>query len=489
MRKAAGKWDWNQKLWLSATLWLAFPDSSGLAGAANGSASSALLNILLIVSDDLNNDLGCYRHPVVKSPNLDRLAGRGVRFERAYCNYPVCNASRTSFLSGRRPDTTGVVDNVTPTRALLKDTAMLPEYFRNHGYRTLKVGKIFHTGDDFEDPRSWEMDIRENATAKSPPPEQILRPYGQRGIILKAKDEDTWDGFVAREAVRLIEQSVHGGRPFFVAAGFRRPHAPYIAPEKYFALYDAAKLKPRLGPMGHTTNIPPLALTYKNGDPAFPLQMAGETIAAYYASISFMDAQVGVLLAALERLRLWERTIVVFVSDHGYHLGEHGGLWHKMTLFEEATGAPLIVVAPKMKSGMSSPRLVELVDIYPTLTDLCGLPCPPGLEGTSFVPLLADPVRSWKKAVFTVVGRRRTSGPDAVTGNIIAAQRLDPHWLGRTVRTESWRYTEWPDGSIELYNHRDDPFEYSNLAGTPEHARVGADLKRLLHAGWKAALP
>ena len=457
-----------------------------LAGVA---PAAERLNVLLIVSDDLNKNVGCYGHPVVKSPNLDRLAGRGVRFERAYCNYPVCNPSRASFLSGRRPDSTGVVDNVTPTRAVLKDAVMLPEHFRNHGYRTVKVGKIFHTGDAFEDPRSWDVDIREDATAKNPPKAQILRTCGERGIVLKAKDEDTWDGFVARKAVELMEQAVSEPRPFFVAAGFRRPHAPYIAPEKYFALYDAAQLKPRLGPPGHTTNIPPLALTYKNGDPAFPTDKAGETIAAYYASISFMDAQVGVLLAALDRLRLWERTAVVFVSDHGYHLGEHGGLWHKMTLFEEGTGTPLIVVAPGKKSGVASPRLVELVDIYPTLADLCGLPSPAKLEGTSFVPLLEDPLRSWKKAVLTVVARRRSSRPDAAVGTVMATGALDPKWLGRTVRTESWRYTEWPDGTVELYNDRDDPFEYVNLASASDSAPIAADLKRLLRGGWKAALP
>jgi len=447
------------------------------------------MNVLLIVSDDLNNNLGCYGHPVVKSPNLDRLATRGVRFERAYCNYPVCNPSRTSFLSGLRPDTTGVVDNVTPTRAVLKNTVMLPEHFRQHGYRTLKVGKIFHTGDDHEDPRSWDMDIRENATAKNPPREQILKAYGARGIILKAKDEDTWDGFVARKAVELMEQAVSERKPFFVAAGFRRPHAPYIAPEKYFALYDAAKLKPRVGPPGHVTNIPPLALTYKNGDPAFPMDQAGETIAAYYASVSFMDAQVGVLLAALDRLRLWEHTVVVFVSDHGYHLGEHGGLWHKMTLFEEATGTPLIVVAPGKKSGVTSLRLVELVDLYPTLTGLCGLPSPASLEGTSFVPLLDNPLRTWKKAAFTVVARRRANRPGTSVGSVMATRALDPNWLGRTVRTENWRYTEWPDGSVELYNHRDDPFEYANLAIAASSAPTVADLKRQLRAGWRSTLP
>ena len=481
--------NWGRKLMVSLMSLLALPGPAIFAAPAQPSGSGGPLNVLFVASDDLNRCVGCYGHPIVKSPNLDRLAARGVRFERAYCNYPVCNPSRASFLSGRRPDSTGVVDNVTPTRAVLKDAVMLPEHFRNHGYRALKVGKIFHTGDNFEDPRCWDVDIREDATAKNPPKAQILRTCGERGIILKANDEDTWDGFVARKAVELMEQAVRERLPFFVAAGFRRPHAPYIAPEKYFALYDASKLKPRLGPRGHTTNIPPLALTYKNGDPAFPTDQAGETIAAYYASISFMDAQVGVLLAALDRLRQWERTVVVFVSDHGYHLGEHGGLWHKMTLFEEGTGTPLIVVAPGKQSGVVSPRLVELVDLYPTLAELCGRPSPAGLEGTSFVPLLEDPLRSWKKAVFTVVARRRSSRPDAAVGTVMATGALDPNWLGRTVRTERWRFTEWPDGAVELYDHRIDPFEYVNLARAADSVAIAADLKRLLRGGWKSALP
>src|SRR5215510_79973 len=212
------------------------------------SADAQKLNVLLIVADDLNNSLGCYSHPVVKSPNIDRLAARGVRFDRAFCNYPVCNASRTSFLSGKRPDTTGVVDNVTPPRTFLKDAVMLPEHFRRSGYTTIKVGKIFHTGSEFEDPRSWDLDIVEKDTAKKPPDEQILQKNGNRGIVLKANDADTWDGFVGRKAADLIEQSTKGNKPFFVAAGFRRPHAPYIAPEKYFALYQPDQLIPRSGP-------------------------------------------------------------------------------------------------------------------------------------------------------------------------------------------------------------------------------------------------
>jgi uncharacterized sulfatase len=437
-------------------------------------------NVLYIVADDLNCNLGCYGHAVVQSPNIDRLASRGVRFDRAYCNYPVCNPSRTSFMSGRRPDTTGVVDNVTPTRAHLKDAVMLPELFRKSGYTTIKVGKIFHTGREFEDPRSWDLDIVENSTSKKPPEKQILRKQGKSGIVLRAADADTWDGFVARRAVELIEQSAKGDKPFFVAAGFRRPHSPYIAPEKYFDLYRGDQLQPRFGPLEHLKLIPDLALTYRLGDAKFPDKEPGQTMAAYYASVSFMDAQVGVLLAALDRLKLWDNTIVVFHSDHGYHLGEHGGLWHKMCLFEETTRVPLIVAAPGKKMGVVSPRLVELVDLYPTLAEVCGLKQPAELEGTSFVPLLNDPDRNWKAAAFIVVSRGK---------NVSATRALDSAHMGRTIITDRWRFTEWHDGTSELYDDAADPYEYANLANVSSQSAKRDELSKMLHGGWQQALP
>lgn len=450
--------------------------------ASAAPASAGRYNVLYIISDDLNNNLGCYGHPVVKSPNIDRLAARAMRFDRAYCTYPVCNASRTSFLSGLRPDTTRVVDNSTPTRAHLAEAVFLPEFFRKSGWRTIKVGKIFHTGDEFEDPRSWDVDIRETKLAKTPPKEQVLRQQGEGGVVLRARDEDTWDGFVARRAVALMEEAATQDTPFFVAAGFRRPHTPYIAPEKYFALYQPDELHPRLGPPNHTAKVPTPALTYRAGvNPKFPETRPGDTI-AYYAAISFMDAQVGVLLDALDRLRLWDRTIVVFQSDHGYHLGEHGGLWHKLSLFEECARIPLIVSVPGAKPGVSQ-RLVETVDLYPTLADLCGLTPPTSLEGTSFRPLLDDPTRAWKSAVFTVVSRPSRDGKEG--GGKFGGMET----LGRTVFDGRWRYTEWPGGGVELYDHHHDPLEYGNLAGETGAAPQLARMKKLLAAGWSTALP
>jgi len=439
------------------------------------------LNVLYIVSDDLNNNLGCYGHGVVQSPNIDRLAALAMRFDHAYCDYPVCNPSRVSFLSGLRTPSTEIFDLATPTRTHLKDAIFLPELFRRNGYRTIKVGKIFHTGDQHEDPRSWDIDIRETKQAKNPPESQILRRQGPSGIVLRANDEDTWDGFVARKAAALMEEAVAGGTdPFFMAAGFRMPHTPYIAPEKYYALYNPDTLKPRRGPVESLSHVPDSALTYRLGlNPKFPEEQPGDTMAAYYSAISYMDAQVGVLLDTLDRLKLWDSTIVVFHSDHGYHLGEHGGLWHKLSLFEECARIPLLVATPACRPG-STARLVEAVDIYPTLAELCQLPAPANLEGTSFVPLLKDPTRQWKTAAFTCVSRPLERG-DTKFGDL--------HTLGRTMFDGRWRYTQWQDNSVELYDHESDPLEYKNLAGDSEHREQLATMKQRLRDGWKAALP
>ncbi|MGE3315160.1 MAG: sulfatase [Planctomycetaceae bacterium] len=443
-----------------------------ITAAVHAADAPAKTNVILIMADDLNNDLGCYGHKLVKSPNIDRLAARGVRFDRAYCNYPVCNPSRASIMSGRRPDTTGVVDNVTPTRAVLGDAVFLPEHFRKNGYVAAKFGKIYHTGDEFEDERSWTSDLREDRRAKSAPADRIVKKDGSI-LIVRGDDEEFWDGYLANEAIRWLDANASSASPFFLAVGFRRPHTPYLATEKYRALYDAAKLNPLRGPEEHLAGVPKLALTYRLGQEAFPTDKAGEMMAAYYASLSYMDAQVGKLIDAIDRHKLWDNSVVVFVSDHGYHLGEHGGLWHKLTLFEESARVPLLVVPPGRNSATVSPRLVELVDLYPSLCELCGLEAPAGLEGDSFVPLLKDPTAPGKKAAHTVASRGE---------RIAATRRLDPAVMGRSVRTERWRFTEWPDGTRELYDHDADPHEWKNLAADESHRKLIAELKALAEA-------
>ncbi len=472
-------------------------------------------NVLFISVDDLNTNLGAYGHRVVKSPNIDRLARRAVRFDRAYCQYPLCNPSRTSFLSGRRAETTRVMDNTTPPRTFLKDVVFLPEHFRAQGYFTARVGKIAHTPME----RAVKWDIAEGALGlragaagegrgqrrrrRGNPPAEDGAPAAAPGARRDAqggtqsvaqriaqsgaedaaggggriaqgrptnnRDEDEPDGRTARRIAQLLE--ANRNRPFFIAAGFHRPHLPWVAPKKYFDMYPPDTIPLPVEPANDRADIPPIAISYED---RFEPMSAGQRrrhMAAYYASISFMDAQVGVLLDAMDRLKLWDNTIVVFFSDHGYHLGEHGGLQRKQSLFEESARVPLIIAAPGKRRGVASPRLVELVDLYPTLTQLCGLPAPGGLEGLSLAPLLLEPARPWKKAAFTVVTRQ---------GGV----------LGRAVHTERYRYTEWGDEkTAELYDRHADPREYTNLARDPKHAATMAQMRLLLRAGWRAALP
>jgi iduronate 2-sulfatase len=434
------------------------------------------LNVLLICVDDMNNDLACYGQPLVKSPHIDRLAKRGVRFDRAYCQYPLCNPSRVSMLSGLRPDTTRVMDLETPPRTYLADVVFLPQYFRKNGYHTAHVGKVFHTGPAFEDPPSWDVEIRERG--KTPPEAAVIRGkkfdrpvnYKMQWNELNSSDEETPDGVVARTSSVMLVQLAAEEKPFFLAVGFRRPHQPYAAPKAYFDLYPPEAIPPLDEPPDHLKRIPALALTYPVGRPNVAQRDRRQVVAAYYACISFVDAQVGLLMQALDELGLWRNTVVVFYSDHGYHLGEHGGLWHKMTLFEQSARVPMIVVAPAAAgNGRACDRPVELIDVYPTLVDLCGLPPVKGLEGRSLRPLLEDPDADWKQAAYTQLRR------DDV--------------MGRSVRTARWRYTEWDDGrqGAELYDHDADPHEYSNLAGAPKWAAEQSRLRALLRASSRPA--
>ncbi len=454
----------------------------GLIGTpAHAQEKSRKMNVLVISVDDLNTSLGCYGHPIVKTPNIDRLAKRGVKFERAYCQYPLCNPSRTSFMSGKRPDTTKIFDNTTPPRTTLGDVAFLNEYFARNGYYTARIGKIFHGA--FADTSKWDVNEEPNKNKKKaakdaapPAVEQKKKKdkdqkVGGIPITWKAtdnKDEDEIDGMTARRIVQLLEKNKDG--PFFIAAGFHKPHLPFVAPKKYFDMYPPEKIPLPKEPADVQKNAPAKAFTKNTGDDMMTDMEKKQAIAAYFACVSFMDAQVGVILEAMDRLNLWENTIVIFVSDHGFHLSEHGGLWRKMTLFEESARVPLIVAAPGTKGGQSCPRLVELVDLYPTLTDACKLTTPKDLEGTSIMPLLSDPNQAWKKAAFTVVQRGKT--------------------LGRTVCTERYRYTEWGDADqAELYDHQTDPRELTNLASSAPHRQSMADMRKLLGDGWRAALP
>jgi iduronate 2-sulfatase len=442
----------------------------GVLSAFSLTAAQERLNVLLIAADDLRPDLGCYGS-IVKSPNIDRLAARGLRFDRAYCQYPVCNPSRTSLLTGLRPNTTKVLDNGTHFRKTLPEVVTLPQLFRQNGYFAAGLGKIYHRGLTMEDLRPEMDDAKSWDTARYFQATELgLKGEGRnltggklpwcRWLAAEGGDEDQPDGQIAREGIRLLEEKA--GKPFFIALGFHKPHDPFIAPKKYFELYPLDQLK-LLDREATGTNVP-LAVPggWKNQFSNFTDQERREYMRSYYAGISFMDAQVGKVLDAFDRLKLWDNTVVVFFGDHGFHLGERGW-WNKSTIFELSARAPLIVWSPRLKAGAkSSPRLVEFVDIYPTVIELCALQAPSGLEGRSFVPLLEDPTRAWKQAAFTQVQHGQ--------------------FAGYSVRTERWRYTEWDGGrkGVELYDHESDPGEWHNLSGELRHDATVKELSVVL---------
>ena len=432
-------------------------------------------NVLLIMADDLNNDLGTYGHPLVKSPNLDRLAARGVRFDRAYTQFPLCSPSRVSLLTGLRPDTTRVHDLQTDFRQVLPDVVTLPQMFRRNGYFAARVGKIYHYGNPghigtsgLDDPASWEVFVNPRGIDKDE--EARLTNYTPaRGLgsalayyASPAADEEHTDGKVAAETIALLDK--HKDRPFFIAAGFYRPHCPFIAPRKYFDQYPFDRIPaPGRSP---ESGAPPAAWFTTPPHWGIGEQGQRESIRAYYASISFLDANVGRILDALDRLRLTENTLVVFVSDHGYHLGEHGQ-WMKQTLFERSARAPLIIAGAGISTtGRSTSRGVEFLDVYPTLAALTGIRAPAGLQGRSLTPLLENPQARWDHPALTQVRR----GP-AASG-----------YMGYSVRTEKWRYTEWDQGKrgAELYDEVNDPHESRNLAADPTQQKVVAEMQRLL---------
>jgi uncharacterized sulfatase len=433
-------------------------------------------NVLFIAIDDLNVSLGCYGHPLVKSPNIDRLAKRGVRFERAYCQFPLCNPSRSSLLSGLRPDTTHIYGNGQPIRKVFPDIVTLPQLFKNNGYFSARIGKIYHYGvpdqigtSGLDDAPSWNEFVNPRGRDKDDEADVInFTPDRQLGAALcwmeaKGTDEEQTDGKVAAGAIRLLEE--HKNKPFFLAVGFYRPHVPDIATKKYFDLYPLEKVLLPKEPPEHIDKIPPIALTTKPLNYGISEEKLRIFKRAYFASISFADAQVGKVLDALDRLKLTDNTIIVLWGDHGWNLGEHGQ-WQKQLLFEESAHVPLIVVLPHAKAKGVCKRTVELLDLYPTLADFCQLKPPADIQGKTLRPLLENPKAPWTTPAITQQLRTR------------AGKQI----MGYSLRTERWRYTEWDGGAAgaELYDHNADPHEWRNLAQEAKYASTIKELKTLL---------
>ena len=444
-----------------------------------GAQAAQRLNVLFIATDDMNNNLGCYGNPIVHSPNIDRLAAEGVRFDRAYCQFPLCNPSRASLMTGLRPDTVRVFDLRRHFRSVVPDVVTLPQLFRQHGYFVARVGKIYHYGNPgqigtsgLDDPMSWDEFVNPRGRDKDKE-DKIINFTPRRGLgsslsflAADGPDEDQTDGIGTDAAIRLMEE--HRNEPWFIAIGYYRPHCPYIAPKKYFDLYPLEKIHVPRVTKEDVKDVPPLALASTRPWPHFgvTLEQARQAKRAYYACISFVDAQIGRLLAALDRLGLRDRTLIVFWSDHGYLLGEHG-LWFKRSTFEESARAPLIFAGAGVPThGVACPRTVEFVDIYPTVAELCGLPLPPHLEGVSLKPLLENPHARWDRPAYTQVDRRGIPG--------------------HSVRTERWRYVEWDNGrqGRELYDHFRDPQELHNLANDPRYASVVERMHQLIVKNW-----
>jgi arylsulfatase A-like enzyme len=469
-------------------------------------------NVLFIALDDLRPELGCYGQSHIVSPNIDKLAAQGTVFLRAYCQQAVCNPSRASLMTGLRPDSTGVYNNNTHFRAKAPDVVTLPQQFKEHGYHTQAFGKLYHgafekayVGRAYDDERSWigphwygspqyyftphGIEVARQVYArkfKKPTagPDEWKAEFVQ-ALATEAPevpDNALYDGEMTDQAIKTLGELK--GKQFFLAVGYLKPHLPFVAPKKYWDLYDPAKV--RLADNNHPPKDSPAVALHSMGElrvySDMPKQgpvsdeQARRLRHGYYACVSFVDAQIGRLLAELDRLGLHENTIVVLWGDHGWHLGEHA-LWTKQTNFEVATRAPLIVSAPRAKAtGQKLNALVEFVDIYPTLCELAGLPLPKHLEGSSFAPLLNDPNRAWKPAAFSQFPR--------------------PGLMGYSMRTDRHRLTLWQSGkdpakvaAVELYDHQTDPSENTNLAAAPEHASLVKELTDQLRRGWQAAKP
>jgi uncharacterized sulfatase len=460
-------------------------------GPLQSAPSAPRPNVLLIMVDDLNGELGCYGSKSAKTPSLDAFAATAVRFTRAYCQAPLCNPSRTSMLTGLRPDTIGVVDNNTHFRWKKADAITLPQKFRAAGWRAEAFGKIFHGGSiPVEDGASWDRGPGTGKPLPLPPAKasgETAKP-GKPGRQRTDNPWDAWgpiaggdtaagDGNYARGAAAAMKRMKD--EPFFLAVGFKKPHAPLNAPEKYFAMHSPQST--HLPKSFRYPDEPPAPYLPANAlRPNFDLfgpqrAVAGtrdealSARAAYAACVSYIDAQCGLLFDALDELKLRDHTIVIFVSDNGFHIGEHG-LWSKMTLLEESLRVPLIIRAPGIAPGVTE-RVVELLDIYPTVLDLAGLPAAAHAEGRSLAPLLRQPDRDWPYPAFSQLPLQE---------RLPGGARITAEMGGRSVNSDRWHYVAWTGGDEALFDIQSDPWQMENLVAKPEHAATVARMRTML---------
>ena len=446
--------------------------------AADSYAAATPMNVVFITIDDLRPELASYRTDGILTPHIDRLAAMGLQFNAAYCQYPVCNPSRSSFLTSMRPDELGIVSNKVPLRHKWPDLVTLPQLFRNNGYFTAGLGKMFHLGTDaeskptlFRDDASFDYFFK----AKGQEPKIGLEGAGRKlgdGTVRWARwraaeggDAAQADGMIAAEAVRLLEEN--HDKPFFIGVGFHKPHDPFVAPKEYFDLYDLDEVQLAEDP-NDRTELSKHALPNTYNFATFEDRDRREFKRAYHACTTFVDAQVGKVLDTMDRLKLWDNTVVVLLGDHGYHLGEHGW-WNKVTVFDIGARVPLVMWVPESEGmGATTEVVVELLDIYPSLVDLCHLKPPHELRGKSLRPVVEDASASWQKPAFTQVVR-------------------SPVGMGYSVRYGDWRLTQWGQngtGGLELYNVMKDKEGYYNHADNPEHAAIVHQLYGFLKKGY-----
>ena len=473
-------------------LLLALLCSLGLSAHA---ADAKKPNVLFIIVDDLTTTLSSYGDHDARTPHMDSLAARGVRFAKAYTQFALCNPSRASFLTGCYPERTKVFDLTVSFRDALPDVVTLPELFHNSGYTTGSIGKVFHLGgpkkklevqmpaplhmdgailDEVKLAQATEGDLSDPGQGKGRHGKSYNKPFGPS----KRPDKDFTDYEIAERAIKTLQGfKADDAKPFYLAVGFIRPHTPYVAPQSYFDQFDpkAIWMPPFYQPKGETLNLVPKAALRPNNNvfsfAAPNLDEARDARRAYLAATAWVDSQVGRVLAKLNELRLDENTIVVLTGDHGYQLGEHG-LWAKQTLFEGASHVPLIVAAPGVKPGVCT-GLVEQVDIFPTIAGLAGLKVPATVQGRTLEPLLQDPAAKGKEAVFGTMVSTHTQ------------------LVGHSVRNERFRYIEWDEGKggQQLYDYEQDPDELHNLAARPQQADRIVRMKARLAAHLKAVLP